>query len=242
MTLSWSTYSQVQDSSVWIGRSKESLSLINTLVSQTSYYSDNTYNMFHHHATISGLTPRTKYFYKVDIKANPAYVSTVYSFTTARAATDNGTFNLVIYEDFGPGDQSKNTLAYVNSLTSDKVDFIYHVGDVGYADDDFLMPGQALGFYYEKVYNTWMNSLTPVMSTVPYMVLVGNHEAECHSPACQVSPTKAKALGNYTAYNGRFKMPSGGKLNMWYSFDHGPIHFTSLSAEMDCTAENIHCL
>ncbi|KAK1938251.1 Acid phosphatase [Phytophthora citrophthora] len=76
-----------------------------------------------------------------------------------------------------------------------------------------------------------MNSLIPVMSSVPYTVLVGNHKAECHSPACQVSPTKAKALGNYTAYNARFKMPSGGKLGMWYSFDHGLIHFTSLSAE-----------
>ncbi|KAG1708867.1 hypothetical protein DVH05_022501 [Phytophthora capsici] len=75
--------------------------------------------MFHHHATVSGLMPRTKYFYKVGSKTTPAYVSPVYSFTTARAATDNGTFNLVIYEDFGPGDQSKSTLAYVNSLTSD---------------------------------------------------------------------------------------------------------------------------
>ncbi|KAG3170002.1 hypothetical protein PI124_g4670 [Phytophthora idaei] len=74
------------------------------------------------------------------------------------------------------------------------------------------------------------------MSSVPYMVLVGNHEAECHSPACQISPTKPKALGNYTAYNARFKMPSkevGGKLNMWYSFENGPIHFTSISAETD---------
>ncbi|KAG7384776.1 hypothetical protein PHYPSEUDO_002229 [Phytophthora pseudosyringae] len=103
---------------------------------------------------------------------------------------------MVVYGDLGPGDQSKNTLAYVNSLTSDKVDLIYHIGDV---------------------YNKWMNSLTLTMSSMPYMVLVGNHEAECHSPACQVSPTKAKALGNYAAYNTRFKMPSkevGGKLNM----------------------------
>ncbi|ETM02231.1 hypothetical protein L917_01250 [Phytophthora nicotianae] len=236
MTLSWSTYSQVQDSSVWIGKSKDTLALVNTPVSQSSYYSDNTYNMFHHHATISGLTPHTKYFYKVGSKSTPDYVSAVYSFVTARVASDNSTFNMVVYGDFGPGDQSKNTLAYVNSLTSDQVDLIYHIGDVGYADDDFLMPGQAFGFFYEKVYNKWMNSLTPIMSSVPYMVLVGNHEAECHSPACQVSPSKSKALGNYTAYNARFKMPSkevGGKLNMWYSFENGPIHFTSISAETD---------
>ncbi|OWZ03753.1 Calcineurin-like phosphoesterase, partial [Phytophthora megakarya] len=100
----------------------------------------------------------------------------------------------------------------------------------------YLELKQAAGFFYEEVYNKWMNSLMPLMSRVPYMVLVGNHEAECHSPRCQLSRKKMKALGNYTAYNTRFKMPyeeSGGALNMWYSFDHGPIHFTSLSSESD---------
>ncbi|KAE9144721.1 hypothetical protein PF006_g10378 [Phytophthora fragariae] len=75
-----------------------------------------------------------------------------------------------------------------------------------------------------------------LMSRVPYMVLVGNHEAECHSPRCQISRKKRNALGNYTAYNTRFKMPyeeSSGALNMWHSFDHGPIHFTSISSETD---------
>ncbi|EGZ21341.1 hypothetical protein PHYSODRAFT_313570 [Phytophthora sojae] len=197
--------------------------LCDATVTQTSYYRDDTYTMFHHHATVSGLTPHTKCFYKVGSKANPKFTSDVYLFVTARAAADNSTFSMVVYGDFGPGDQSRNTIAYVNSWSSDKVDLIYHIGDVGYADDDFLMPGQATGFYYEKV-------------SLPYLVLVGNHEAECHSPACQVSPTKARALGNYTAYNARFKMPSretGGDLNMWYSFEPDPIHFTSISAETD---------
>ncbi|OWY98127.1 Iron/zinc purple acid phosphatase [Phytophthora megakarya] len=236
ITLSWSTYTQLEDSSAWIGSSKDTLTLMNTPVTQTSYYNDATYNMFHYHATITGLKPHTKYFYKVGSKSSPNYTSDVYSFVTARTASDNSTFNMIVYGDFGPGDQSKNTLTYVNSLTLDNVDFIYHLGDIGYADDDYLMPGQALGFFYEKTYNKWMNSLMPVMSSVPYMVLVGNHEAECHSPSCQVSSTKSKKLGNYTAYNTRFRMPSaevGGKLNMWYSFEHGPIHFTTISTETD---------
>ncbi|KAG3116768.1 hypothetical protein PI124_g4669 [Phytophthora idaei] len=102
MIMSWSTYSQVQDSSVWIGKSKDTLTLVNAPVSQASYYNDNTYNMFHHHATVSGLTPHTKYFYKVGSNSNPAYMSAVYSFVTARAASDNSTFNMVVYGDFGP--------------------------------------------------------------------------------------------------------------------------------------------
>ncbi|KAE8952765.1 hypothetical protein PF011_g32611, partial [Phytophthora fragariae] len=216
MTLSWSTYAQVQDSSVWIGNSEDSLKLVDTPVTQTSYYQDETYNMFHHHATVSGLAPRTKYFYKVGSKVNATYTSDVYSFMTARAATDNSTFNMVIYGDFGAGNESKDTLAYVNALNPDEVDLIYHIGDIGYADDAWLMPGQLEGFFYEKVYNGWMNSMAPVMGSIPYMVLVGNHEAGCHSPACAESAYKMNALRNYTAYNSRFKMPSketGGTFN-----------------------------
>jgi hypothetical protein len=68
------------------------------------------------------------------------------------------------------------------------------------------------------------------------MVTVGNHETECHSPACLLSPFKKNHLGNYTAYNARFKMPSAesqGVKNMWYSFEYGPIHFTTISSETD---------
>ncbi|KAE9276645.1 hypothetical protein PR003_g29007 [Phytophthora rubi] len=204
MTLSWSTYAQVQDSSVWIGNSEDSLKLVDTPVTQTSYYQDETYNMFHHHATVSGLAPRTKYFYKVGSK------------------------------------ETSVTLAYVNSLNPDEVDLIYHIGDIGYADNAWFMPGQHFGFFYEKVYNGWMNSMAPAMGSIPYMVLAGNHEADCHSPACGASPYKMNALRNFTAYNSRFKMPSketGGTLNMWYSFEHGPIHFTSMSSETDYIGE-----
>ncbi|TMW66925.1 hypothetical protein Poli38472_012041 [Pythium oligandrum] len=101
---------------------------------------------------------------------------------------------------------------------------------------DFLVPSQALGFYYEEVYNQWMNEMTPLMQQVPYMVLPGNHEAECHSPACLLSTFKKDHLGNYTAFNSRFRMPSAeskGVKSMWYSFDYASVHFTSLSSETD---------
>ncbi|GMF15792.1 unnamed protein product [Phytophthora lilii] len=235
MTLSWSTYAQVNDSAVWIGNSEDALNSDTALVTHTSYYHDATYNMFHHHATVSGLTPHTKYFYKVGSKSKK-FTSEVYSFVTARAASDSSTFNMAIYGDLGAGNESNNTLAYVSTLTSDKVDLIYHIGDIGYADNDWLMPDQLDGFFYEKVYNGWMNSMAPVMSSIPYMVIVGNHEADCHSPAYGASPEKINMLRNYTAYNAQFKMPSkevAGTLNMWYSFEHGAIHFTSVSSETD---------
>ncbi|RLN77970.1 hypothetical protein BBJ28_00025712 [Nothophytophthora sp. Chile5] len=116
------------------------------------------------------------------------------------------------------------------------VDFIYHLGDVSYADNAFLTATTVFGFFYEETYNRWMNSLTNIMRQVPYMVLVGNHEAECHSPTCLLSNTKKDQLGNYSAFNSRFRMPSeesGGVLNMWYSFEYASVHFTTLSSETD---------
>ncbi|KAF4136561.1 Calcineurin-like phosphoesterase [Phytophthora infestans] len=222
MAVSWATFEDVTDSSVWVGRSEDTLALVDTLVSSDRYYSDDEYNLFHHHATITGLKPHTKYFYKF--------------VRHARAATDDSTFNVLIYGDLGDGENSVDTIAAVNNMTSDEIDLVYHLGDISYADNDFLEAKQAAGFCYEEVYNKWMNSMMPLMSRVPYMVLVGNHEAECHSPRCQASRSKSKALGNYTAYNTRLKMPyeeSSGTSNMWHSLDHGPIHFTSLSTESD---------
>ncbi|KAF4045786.1 Calcineurin-like phosphoesterase [Phytophthora infestans] len=211
MAVSWATFEDVTDSSVWVGRSEDTLELVDTLVSSDSYYSDDEYNLFHHHATITGLKPHTKYFYKVGSRGDEKYASDVSSFVTARAATDDSTFNVLIYGDLGDGENSVDTIAAVNNMTSDEIDLVYHLGDISYADNDFLEAKQAAGFFYEEVYNKWMNSMMSLMSRVPYMVLVGNHEAECHMPYEE----------------------SGGTSNMWHSFDHGPIHFTSLSTESD---------
>jgi len=45
-----------------------------------------------------------------------------------------------------------------------------------------------------------------------------------------------EALRNFTAYNARWAMPSkesGGSMNMWYSFDYGPVHFVAANTETD---------
>ncbi|GLD98245.1 hypothetical protein PINS_up006942 [Pythium insidiosum] len=208
MTISWATASNVADSSIWIGSSPTALTLRGDVkVSSTSYYSEGDYTLFQNHATVTGLTPNTQYYYQVGSSSDASARSEVSFFTTARAASDITPFEIGVYGDLGFGEKGEASTEVINKLTS-KWSFVYHVGDIGYADDDFLVPSQALGFYYEKVYNKWMNSMTPLMSKLPYMVTVGNHEAECHSPACQVSSYKRSRLGNYTAYNARFKMPS----------------------------------
>ncbi|RLN98304.1 hypothetical protein BBJ28_00027214, partial [Nothophytophthora sp. Chile5] len=77
MTVSWATYADVTDSSLWVGTSSSSLTLVSTTVKTVSYYSDDSYTMYHHHATVSGLTPHTKYYYKVGSKTQTTYQSDV---------------------------------------------------------------------------------------------------------------------------------------------------------------------
>ncbi len=82
--------------------------------------------------------------------------------------------------------------------------FFRHVGDVGYADDacwHTLMTGWyhilnldrkmifanislATSFVFEDAYNGYMNWIEPLTTSLPYHVVVGNHEAECHDPLC----------------------------------------------------------
>eukprot|EP00604_Paraphysomonas_vestita_P002389 CAMPEP_0174819338 /NCGR_PEP_ID=MMETSP1107-20130205/2503_1 /TAXON_ID=36770 /ORGANISM="Paraphysomonas vestita, Strain GFlagA" /LENGTH=335 /DNA_ID=CAMNT_0016032633 /DNA_START=399 /DNA_END=1406 /DNA_ORIENTATION=- len=131
------------------------------------------------------------------------------------------------------------SLELLKSLMSqDEIDMIWHVGDVGYADDAcFHTIATALQFEYEKAYNGYMNWISPLTTQLPYHVVVGNHEAECHDPLCILRYKElGKPLSNFTAYNARWAMPSkesGGVENMWYSWNYGPIHFISIDTSTD---------
>ncbi|TYZ68774.1 hypothetical protein PybrP1_001879 [[Pythium] brassicae (nom. inval.)] len=236
MTISWTTATKIDDPQVWIGSARTSLSVVaNAAIETKSYYSDKSYSLFTYHATVSGLKPSTTYFYRVGSAAGESFRSDVASFVTAKASGSSDAFEIAVYGDLGADKNAAPTIQYVNAL-ADKINFVYHIGDISYADNAFLTVGEVTGFHYEETYNRWMNSLTPVMQRVAYMVLPGNHEAECHSPSCMFSSSKKNQLGNYTAFNTRFKMPSkesGGVRNMWYSFDYAAVHFTTISSETD---------
>ena len=118
----------------------------------------------------------------------------------------------------------------------DDISLVWVAGDVGYADDSFLHLGCFFSFCYETVFDDFMAQLQAKggASELPWMVTPGNHEADCHDFSCITKRAYREALWNFTAYNARFKMPSGptgGNSNMWYSFDAGPVHFVSLDLE-----------
>ncbi|CAI5704969.1 unnamed protein product [Peronospora farinosa] len=184
---------------------------------------------------LTELERNTEYFYKVGSSTNTKAQSAVSSFKTARSSGDESPFVVAVYGDMGTDANAVAANKYINNLAG-KVDFIFHLGDISYADNDFVTVATIFGFFYEEIWNKFMNSMTHVMRQMAYMVVVGNHEAECHSPTCLESTIKKDQLGNYSAFNARFRMPSpesGGVLNMWYSFEYASVHFTAISTETD---------
>jgi hypothetical protein len=80
-----------------------------------------------------------------------------------------------------------------------------------------------------------MNAISPVSARVPYMVAQGNHEQDwpwTGTVGSDFGPCLGKDSGGECGVPtaARFLMPTPGlrERSMWYSFDHGPVHFVSL--------------
>lgn len=204
----------------------------------------------HHRAALEHLRPGATYFYRVG--DGEAAWSTVLSFVAPHTAPDVPV-RLSVFGDMGylnstsrpmqlttKGLKKDWSASYTHAMLRKQVeggsvDGVWHLGDIGYTDDSY---SHAVGaFSYEQDYNGYMRWLQPIASRVPYMVAVGNHESECHSPACITSMGAwGRPLSNFSAYNARFAMPfveSAATSNMWYSFNLGPLHAVVLNTETD---------
>ncbi|CAE7555052.1 aphA, partial [Symbiodinium microadriaticum] len=208
----------------------------------------------HHTVTLKDLTRETKYFYTC---GEDSSMSEVYHFNTPRNADSEEPIRLAVFGDMGYLDSVTRRMGILGSVTmsnnwsatfsrelledmkdNDEIDMIWHVGDVGYADDAaFHTIKTAVTFEYEGAYNGYMNWIQNLTNTLPYHVSVGNHESECHDPACVLRFKElGKPLSNFTAFNSRWHMPSpesGGVLSMWYSWNYGAVHFTNIDTSTD---------
>ena len=211
---------------------------------------------FHHNVRVVGLAPGTQYHYKVGSAADG--FSKHFTFKTApsaaMAADPAAEYNVAVFGDMGYLDSTARPMVIATaglvkewSATVSRVrlealkdagayDWAWHLGDIGYTDDAFAH--HPVGFFYESVYNDYMNWLQNLTAGFPYMVSVGNHESECHSPACVLKKERGLALSNFTAYNQRWHMPAqysaarAGQ-SMWCSWNYGPVHFVSINSETD---------
>lgn len=247
IAVSWYTHVTTDTSVVNFGTERNALSATAKGPQALQYLKSHGY---HHHVTLPDLTPATEYFYQVGDDVGG--FSEVLHFTTP--SDDSQTpWTAAIFGDMGylgsaergpmvvPGLNilSKNwsavpTRQLLEKLKDEgKFDWLMLLGDIGYADDAFA---DSLSFSYEEVYNGYMNWMQNLSSTLPFMVNPGNHETECHSPACVLQSKYHEPLRNFSAYNARFKMPSassGGVMNMWYSFNIGPVHWIGINSETD---------
>lgn len=193
---------------------------------------------WHHFATLENLTPGERYEYQI---VCDGVKSAVKSFQVAGSEKTDATLLFIGDMGYGEAAHAAATRSHLETLReSTDFDMTVHVGDIAYADNAFLHVTDkcATEFCYEAVYDAWMDDMENFTDTKPYMVLVGNHEAECHSPACMASSVLRESLRNFSAYNARWAMPSkesNGLLNMWYSFDYASVHFVVLNTETDFT-------
>ena len=183
---------------------------------------------YHHRVSLTDLEPGMTYYYSCRSSSSSDMVnSPIHHFTTS---SPSAAYQVAIVGDMGLY-ESTPTLNLLESLQSD-LSLMFHIGDIAYADNDLIH--NLVSFEYENIWNDYMVAIENFTAEVPYMVLPGNHEAECHSPlVCMTHPTLVKALGNFSAYNHRFHMPENGVENMWYSLTQGPVHFIVIDTETD---------
>ncbi|KAK9320483.1 Metallo-dependent phosphatase-like protein [Lipomyces orientalis] len=263
MTVSWNTYEKIDEPTVYYGTDSWDLSSYATgesVTFQTSWTWSN-------HVKITGLKPNTKYYYMVS-HTNCYNCSELspYAFTTAREAGDLTPYTTAVVIDLGvmgedglsttsAGAMSAEDSTTIQSLARfiDGYDFVWHPGDIAYADywlkeqiQKYLKPVPVEEGYksYNRLLNKYYDQMQPVTAERPYMVGPGNHEANCDNGG---TTDKEKNITytvelcpegqtNFTAYRDHFRMPSaesGGVDNFWYSWDHGMVHYVQIDTETD---------
>jgi acid phosphatase type 7 len=248
----WYTKDEKASSTCVYGLSPDDMSMSSTAGKSVTYLED---WGTHHRATMTDLLPESTYYYQCGDAEKG--MSKTFSFKTLPKEGNSAPLRFGILGDMGWLDSVQRPMRKLGDITMEgnwsavfsrnlmeqwkdngEVDMFYHVGDVGYADDAvFHSLATAVQFEYEDAYNGYMNWIENVTATMPYHVCPGNHESECHDPRCIIQFKKyGKPLSNFTAYNSRWVMPSessGGVASMWFSWDHGPVHFTSIDTSTD---------
>lgn len=172
-----------------------------------------------HTAVVTGLEHGKTYEYQVEAFGKTSAPST---FKSAPSSSDP-----LVFATFG----DMGTIIPMGFWVTDKLikeqkirplDMIFHQGDIAYAGVDGAVPplGIKSNDEMEFVWDAFGRQMAPISSQIPYVTGVGNHEA----------------WYNWTAFVSRYPMPSSSPNSFppfWFSFDYGPVHFTSISSEHD---------
>lgn len=186
-------------------------------------------NVYHYSCRILGLAPSTRYSYSVGNKLCSQGRGVSQLYTVAGPSTPSTT---VLLGDMGL-ENSDDTMerlqrALASNLRPDTP--VIHVGDISYGDDKELFGENP---EYEPIYDDYMKKIQSIAHKHAYMVAAGNHDVTCHIIGDGGCPPQ---LRNFSAYINRWDMNhqfSGSPTPLWYSFNHGDVHFVAINTESD---------
>lgn len=155
----------------------------------------------HHVVLLENLKRGTTYKYAV---GDGQTMSETFAFSTMPDEDYSGDITMAVFGDMGYMDSVSRPMGILGSKTmsanwsatfsretlerwkdNKEIDLVWHVGDVGYADDAVFHTAKTLvQFEYEGAYNGYMDWMQNVTATLPYHVLPGN---SCQNLYCRIS-------------------------------------------------------
>ena len=190
---------------------------IKKLSATDTAFTDDGSTTYIHEATITGLTPNTKYEYRVGYGADRR--SDWYSLETAGAKE----YDVLIYPDSQSGDYSGwEKIVKDSANRNPKASLYISMGDL--VDNG------------EQAYQwrTWLDSIKPLSARIPLAPTLGNHEMY----------TLDWKMREPRAYLNYFDVPSNGNTTFdrhYYSYDYGDVHYVVLDTQLyESTHEDNH--
>ena len=179
-----------------------------TIGATDKVFTDDGSTTYIHEATLSGLTPNTKYEYRVGYSNDRR--SDWYSLETAGASV----YDVLIYPDSQSGDYSQwEDIVRSSALRTPRTALYISMGDL--VDNG------------EQAYQwrTWLNSIQPLSAHVPLAPMMGNHEMY----------TLDWKMREPRAYLNYFDVPPNGNETFnryYYSYDYGDVHYVVLDTQL----------
>eukprot|EP00249_Psilotum_nudum_P022572 c28570_g1_i1 orf=365-2203(-) len=187
-----------------------------------------------HHVRLQGLSPNTRYYY-ICGDSSLAAMSQEREFTSLPLPNANNyPSKIAVVGDLG---LTYNSTSTIDHMMENKPSLLVMVGDLSYATQYLTngtggvrcfacaFPDAPVSETYQPHWDAWGRFMEPIISTLPMMVIEGNHEIE---PQAENE--------TFASYKARFAVPSeesGSKSSLYYSFDAGGIHFIMLGGYVD---------
>lgn len=203
-----------------------------TTLGSTTLYKDSATLTTEHRVKLTGLLPKTKYYYSIGSSTLTLRGSdSLLYFTTAIDSTMNDPVRFWVIGDFGHGNTAQKQVrdSYLNYAVNHPSDFQLWVGDNAYSDGTEAE-------YSAKVFDT-VNCYGNIFLNLPFVPTSGNHDwnSICNWQApCNTDPNVQTG-----PYLNIIDPPTEGEeggvashKKLFYSFDYGDIHFVCLNSEL----------